>query len=179
MQRDDEPTILASIAAASARLRKAEEEKKDADAAARQAKATRDRERRILTDRVVTASQDAVPQKLIADEAGRTREWVRLTNLGAVFPDTVTATIYTSTDGSIRNWRAAAEFAWLNAARAKGLEPLVIDDFAPQGNEVAEVLVYDMRWTLLRDGDTIRVTLSNKHHPDPTFDSNYATEKEH
>lgn len=162
MQRDEEPHILASIAAASARVASAEEKKKEADRIARQAKATRDRERRILADRVVAAAQNAVPQKLIAEHAGRTREWVRTTNLGATYPDTITATIYTSRDGSFRDWRAAAELAWTDAARAKGLEPKVIDDFEPEGNEVAQVLVYDMRWTLLRDGDTIRVILGNK-----------------
>lgn len=162
MQRDKEPHILASIAAASARVASAEEKKKDADHIARQAKAARDRERRILADRVVAAAQNAVPQKLIAEHAGRTREWVRTTNLGATHPDTITATIYTSRDGSFRDWRAAAELAWTDAARAKGLEPKVLDDFEPAGDEVAQVLVYDMRWTLLRDGDTIHVILGNK-----------------
>ena len=173
MQRDDEPTILSSIAAASARLRDAEERKKAADSAARQAKEDRDRERRILADRVITAAQNAVPQNLIATEAGRTREWVRLTNLGAVYPDDITAQPYTSRDGSFRDWRVAAEMAWSDAARRRGLEPLLIDSFEPKGNQVAQVLVYDQQWTLLLDGDTVRVALGNQHHPDPAFDPNY------
>ncbi|MFF8784868.1 hypothetical protein [Streptomyces sp. NPDC015125] len=177
MQRDNEPTILASIAAAGERVRNAEAKKKDADTAARQAKATRDRERRILADRVVTAAQNAVPQKLIAKHAQRTREWVRLANLGATRPDDVTATIYDPTGGSFRDWRAAAELAWADAARTEGLEPKLIDDFDPKGNEVAQVLVYDMRWTLLRDGDTIRVAVGNKHHPDAAFDPDYKPEQ--
>lgn len=166
MQRDDEPTILDSIAAASARLRKAEEEKKDADSAARQAKERHDRERRILADRVVAASRNDVPQKLIAENAGRTREWVRIANLGAVSPDEVTAIAYGPTDGSFRDWRAAAEFAWMDGARIKGLEPKVLDDFEPEGNEVAQVLVYDQTWTLLLDGDTVRSVTNHirKHH---------------
>lgn len=177
MQRDDQPTILASIAAASARVRKAEEKKKDADSAARQAKEDRDRARRILVDRVITATQNGVPQNLVAAEAGRTREWVRLTNLGAVYPDSVTATIYTSRDGSFRDWRVAAEMAWSDAARKEGIEPLLIDSFEPKGNQVAQVLVYDQPWTLLLDGDTVRVALGNDHYPDPAFDPNYQHQK--
>lgn len=176
MQRDDEPTILASIAAASARVRAAEVKKKVADSAAQEAKEIRDRERRVLADRVVAASANAVPQKLIADAAGRTREWVRLANLGVVYPDSVTAKAYTSRDGSFRDWRVAAEMAWTDAARRKGLEPLLIDAFEPEGNEVAQVLVYDLPWTLLLDGETIRVALGNKHYPDPAFDPNYKHE---
>ena len=177
MQRDQEPTILASIAAASARLRDAEEKKKSADTTARQAKGDRDRERRILVDRVITATQNAVPQNLIASEAGRTREWVRLTNLGAVYPDSITAAPYTSRDGSFRDWRVAAEMAWSDAARKEGLEPLLIDSFEPKGNQIAQVLVYDQPWTLLLDGDIVRVALGNDHYPDPAFDPNYQHEK--
>jgi hypothetical protein len=173
MQRDREPTILASIAAASARVRLAEENKKAADSAVRQAKENRDRERRILVDRVIAATQNAVAQNLIAAEAGRTREWVRLTNLGAVYPDSVTAAPYPSRDGSFRDWRVAAERAWCHAARKKGMEPLLIDSFKPQGNQVAQVLVYDQPWTLLLDGDTVRAALGNKHYPDPAFDPDY------
>jgi hypothetical protein len=177
MQRDDEPTILASIAAASARLRAAEENKKDADSAARQAKEDRDRARRILVDRVIAASQNAVPQKLIADSAERTREWVRQTNLGTPYPDNVTAAIYASRDGSFRDWRVAAEMAWTDAARKEGMEPISIDTFKPEGNEVAQVLVYDQPWTLILDGDTVRVAQGNKHYPDPTFDPSYKHER--
>ncbi|MYY79808.1 MULTISPECIES: hypothetical protein [unclassified Streptomyces] len=177
MQRDDEPTILASIAAASARLRKAEDTKKTADSAARQAKADRDRERRVLADRVIAATQNAVPQNLIAAEAGRSREWVRLTNQCAVYPDSVTAEIYSSRDGSFRDWRVAAEMAWSDAARKEGLEPLLVDSFEPEGNQVAQVLVYDQPWTLLLDGDTVRVASGSKHYPDPAFDPEYSHEK--
>lgn len=177
MQRDGEPTILNSIAAASARLRDAEEKKKTADTAARQAKENRDRERRILVDRVITATQNAVPQNLIATEAGRTREWVRLTNLGAVYPDSITAPPYTSRDGSFRDWRVAAEMAWSDAARREGLEPLLVDSFTPTGNEVAQVLVYDQQWTLILDSGTVRVAQGNKHYPDPAFNPNYQHEK--
>lgn len=173
MQRDDEPTILASIAAASARLNEAEEKKKDADSVARQAKEARDRERRILADRVVAASRNDVAQRLIAEHADRTREWVRTTNLSTVNPDDVTAIAYGPADGSFRDWRVAAEFAWMDAARFKGLEPLLIDSFEPKGNQVAQVLVYDQPWTLLLDGDTVRVALGNEHHPDPAFDADY------
>ncbi|MEV5940644.1 hypothetical protein [Streptomyces sp. NPDC051994] len=173
MQRDDDPTILASIAAASARLRKAEEKKKDADSIAWQAKELRDRERRILADRVVTASRNDVPQKLIAEHADRTREWVRTANLGAVNPDEVTAIAYGPQVGSFRDWRVAAEFAWMDAARFKGLEPLPVDSFEPTGNQVAQVLVYDQPWTLLLDGETVRVALGNEHYPDPAFDPGY------
>lgn len=178
MQRDDEPTILSSIAVASARLREAEETKKGADSAARQAKERRDRERRILVDRVVAGSQNAVPQKLIAEHAERTREWVRLTNLGVDYPDSVTAEPYTSRDGSFQDWRVAAEMAWSEAARKRGMEPLLIDSFEPTGNQVAQVLVYDQEWTLLLDGDTVRVAQGNKHHPDPALDPKYRHDKE-
>ncbi|MFF7190853.1 hypothetical protein ACFZAR_37830 [Streptomyces sp. NPDC008222] len=173
MQRDDEPTILASIAAASARVQAAEEKKRDADAAARQAKDARDRERRILADRVVAASRNDVPQKLIAQEAQRTREWVRTTNLGAVNPDEVTAIAFGPHNGGGDKWRAAALYVWMDSARMKGLEPLVIDTFEPKGNEIAQVLVYDLPWTLLLDGETVRVALGSKHYPDPAFDPNY------
>lgn len=177
MQRDDEPTILASIAAASARLREAEEKKKDADSVARQAKDERDRERRILVDRVITATQNAVAQTLIANEARRTREWVRLTNLGAVYPDSVTAIAFGPESGGGAKWRSAALYVWMDSARMKGLEPLPIDSFEPKGNQVAQVLVYDQPWTLLLDGDTVRVALGNDHYPDPAFDPNYQHQK--
>jgi hypothetical protein len=156
MQRDDEPTILASIAAASARLREAEEKKKGADSAARQAKEERDRERRILADRVVAATQNAVSQRLIAEHAERTREWVRITNLGAALPDSVKAIAFGPQNGGGDQWRAAALYVWMSSARMDGLEPKVVDDFEPEGNEVAQVLVYDQQWTLALDDDIVR-----------------------
>lgn len=177
MQRDDAPHILASIAAASARVRKAEDRKRDADRDARTAKDTRDQERRILADRVVVAARNDVPQKLIVESADRTREWVRLAVLGATNPDEVTARMYGSSDGSFRDWRVAAELAWVDAARGKGLEPKVLDDFEATGNQVAQVLVYDARWTLLLDEETVRVAMGNEHYPDPAFDSNYTPEQ--
>lgn len=177
MQRDDAPHILASIAAASARVRKAEDRKRDADRDARTAKDTRDQERRILADRVVVAARNDVPQKLIVESADRTREWVRLAVLGATNPDEVTARMYGSSDGSFRDWRVAAELAWVDAARAKGLEPKVLDDFEATGNQVAQVLVYDTQWTLLLDEETVRVALGNEHYPDPAFDPNYTPEQ--
>ena len=177
MQRDDEPTILASIAAASARVAKAEEKKKEADSAARQAKEDRDRERRILVDRVVAASRNDIPQKLIAQEAGRTREWVRTTNLSAVNPDEVTAIAFGPENGGGAKWRSAALYVWMSSARMKGLEPKPIDSFEPKGNQVAQVLVYDLTWTLLLDDDTVRVALGNDHYPDPAFDPNYQHQK--
>ncbi|MCP9209636.1 hypothetical protein [Streptomyces cucumeris] len=182
MQRDDEPTILASIAAASARVRKAESEKRAVDSAAREAKERarrdRDRERRVLVDRVITATQNAVSQKLIADQAGRTREWVRLMNLCAVDPGSVTATVCVSLDGSVQDWRTVAEGSWIDVARKKGLEPLSIDSFKPKDNQVAQVLVHDRQWTLLLDGDTVRVAVDNDHYPDPAFGADYKHEKE-
>lgn len=177
MQRDDEPTILASIAAASARLRAAEENKKDADSAARQAKEDRDRARRILVDRVIAASQNAVPQNLIADEAGRTREWVRLTNLGVTYPDDITAIAFPPEGDDTTRWRAAALYVWSSMAQMKGLEPMTVDSFKPEGNEVAQVLVYDQPWTLILDGDTVRVAQGNKHYPDPAFDPTFKHER--
>lgn len=176
MQRDNESSILASISAARARTEAAEAAKTDADHTSRQAKERRDRERRVLADRVVTASRNGVAQKLVAEHAGRTREWVRLTNLGAVNPDLITAAIYTSRDGSFRDWRVAAELAWTDAARTKGLEPLVLDGFEPEGNEVARVLVYDVPWLLLLDGDAVRAAPDGKHSPDLAFDPNYTHE---
>lgn len=173
MQRDDEPTILASIATARQQAQQAEEHKKDADLAAQQAKEERDRAKRILNDRIIAATQNSVPQKLIAEQAGRSREWVRLLNQNAVYPDRITALTYTSRDGSFRDWRVAAEMAWSDAARREGIEPLPIDSFKPKGNQVAQMLVYDQKWTLLLDDDTIRVALGNDHHPDPAFNPAY------
>lgn len=149
MLRDDEPTILHSIRAAADGYRQAENAKATADSAALRARKDRDTQRRLLADRVIVATREKVPQHLIAENADRTREWVRRTNLAWVDPETVT-----TMDGGFNKDPDVAVSNWLHRARKEGLEPKVLTDH--QTPELARVLIYDTIYALHHEHSTVR-----------------------
>jgi hypothetical protein len=155
MQRDDQPTILASIEAARRALDEAEKTKHDADHAAAQAKTERDRRRRILNDRIITAALNQIPQKLIVDRSGRTREFIRRTvGLRTDPTEVYFGGVRTPDEGGPRNWREKSLAGWLDRARSEGMEPLLLDH-PVKDDQVGWILIYDTVYELIHDGGTV------------------------
>ena len=92
---------------------------------------------------------------------------VRLTLRDAATPETVTAAPYTSAHGSFRDWRDAAELAWMDEAHLAGLEPTVLEADL-QDSEVAKVLVYGVRYVIERNGNIIAARRATDDETDPS-----------